>query len=201
MDRRKFFSTILTLTIILFIIIIWFIVITWLSPKKSNIWIFTDNKKFEVITIVYTWAKIGPKEIYPTQQNPGLANPDITQNNINETICNPNWSTKSIRPPVSYTNNLKWKQIKEYWYEDTSKKSYEEDHIIPLEVGWHPSDPRNLWPEPYNTTLSWVIIWAKQKDVVENKLHKEVCSGRISLKDAQSIFTWDWYSYYLKVSD
>jgi len=26
---------------------------------------------------------------------------------------------------------------------------YEEDHFISLEVGGHPKDPKNLWPEMY----------------------------------------------------
>src|SRR4029078_562378 len=38
---------------------------------------------------------------------PGVPNPNITQANIKETICNPKWSTSSIRPSSSYTNNLK----------------------------------------------------------------------------------------------
>jgi hypothetical protein len=28
---------------------------------------------------------------------------------------------------------------------------YEEDHLISLEDGGDPTDPRNLFPEPYNT--------------------------------------------------
>jgi hypothetical protein len=44
---------------------------------------------------------------------------------------------------------------------------YEEDHLIPLEDGGGPTDPRNLWPEPYNTHMGGVIMGACQKDVVE----------------------------------
>src|SRR5437667_10483344 len=46
--------------------------------------------------------RIGPPEIYPRADlNPGLANPDITQDNIADTICNQNWKTSSVRPPAS----------------------------------------------------------------------------------------------------
>ena len=52
-------------------------------------------------------------------RTPGATNPDITQENIRETICNPRWSTKSIRPEESYTHRLKIEQIAEYGYSDS----------------------------------------------------------------------------------
>ena len=44
----------------------------------------------------------------------GLPNPDITHDNVADNICNRNWSTKSIRPPVDYTDPLKLQQMTEY---------------------------------------------------------------------------------------
>jgi len=49
--------------------------------------------------------RVGPSYLYPAPATtPRLVNPDTTQTNIDQTICNPQWSTKSIRPAVSYTN-------------------------------------------------------------------------------------------------
>jgi len=49
-----------------------------------------------------TVTRVGPSYLYPAHATtPGLVNPDITQANIDQTICNPQWSTKSIRPPLS----------------------------------------------------------------------------------------------------
>ena len=46
-------------------------------------------------------ARVGPPDIYPDPiRTPGAADPDITQNNVQENICNPNWSTRSIRPAI-----------------------------------------------------------------------------------------------------
>jgi hypothetical protein len=56
--------------------------------------------------------RVGPSSLYPDPTlTPGATNPDITQATIAATICNPNWSTKTIRPPASYTNNLKQQQL------------------------------------------------------------------------------------------
>src|SRR5262245_21264224 len=82
-----------------------------------------------------------------TSLTPGALNPDVTQANINETICMRGW-TKTIRPPVDYTNALKLTQMRDYGLSG-SPRDYQEDHLISLELGGDPRDPRNLWPEPY----------------------------------------------------
>jgi hypothetical protein len=139
--------------------------------------------------------RIGPPDIYPDPvRTPGATNPDITPDNIHENICNPNWSTKSIRPPVNYTNRLKTEQIQEYADADTNPRDYEEDHLIPLELGGNPKDPRNLWPEPYDTSIP--DGGARYKDKVENYLHNQVCVGNLTLDQAQKEIVNDWYRVY-----
>jgi hypothetical protein len=54
---------------------------------------------------------------------------------------------------------------------------YQEDHLISLELGGHPTDPRNLWPQPYPR--------ASEVDRSENELNDAVCSGNLSLSEAQ----------------
>ena len=108
-------------------------------------------------------------------RTPGVLNPDVTQANITETICVTGW-TRTVRPPVEYTNALKAKQMRAY-RELGSPSDYQEDHLISLELGGNPTDPRNLWPEPYPR--------AAQVDQIENDLNAKVCSGALSLADAQ----------------
>lgn len=110
----------------------------------------------------------------PTR-TPGVLNPDVTQANIRSTICRHGW-TETIRPPTEYTNALKTKQMKQYG-EIGSLSDYQEDHLISLELGGSPTDPRNLWPEPYPR--------ARDVDRIENDLNAQVCSGRLTLAEAQ----------------
>lgn len=126
---------------------------------------------------------------------PGVINPGITQANIQDTICKSGW-TATIRPPVSYTNKLKVQQISEYGYADTNPKDYELDHLLSLELGGNPTDPKNLWPEPYNTKVGNQTIGAHQKDLVENHLHALVCAKQLTLAEAQAEITKDWYAVY-----
>jgi hypothetical protein len=106
---------------------------------------------------------------------PGALNPDVTQETIGSTICVAGW-TRTIRPPTSYTHELELRQMREYG-ESGSTRGYEEDHFISLELGGSPTDSRNLWPEPRPR--------ANEVDGIENDLHGQVCSGRLSLAEAQ----------------
>ena len=106
---------------------------------------------------------------------PGVTNPDVTQSNIRDTICVHGW-TKTVRPPSTYTSALKVRQLAEFNLPGPPS-AYQEDHLISLELGGNPTDPRNLWPEPYPR--------ASQVDQVENDLNAKVCSGALSLAQAQ----------------
>ncbi|HEV2174640.1 MAG TPA: hypothetical protein VGR71_13780, partial [Nitrospira sp.] len=105
---------------------------------------------------------------------------------LRSTICSRGYTAK-VRPPVAYTDALKVTQIRAYGYSDTNPRNYEEDHLIPLELGGHPSDPRNLWPESLYGEYP-----ATQKDVVENALRSKVCSGAITLAAAQASIAANW---------
>jgi hypothetical protein len=108
-------------------------------------------------------------------RTPGVLNPDVTQATIDSTICVRGW-TRTVRPPVEYTNALKARQMRAYG-ETGPLSAYQEDHLISLELGGHPTDPRNLWPEPYPR--------ASAVDQTENELNAKVCDGSLSLRDAQ----------------
>ncbi|MFF4185024.1 hypothetical protein ACFYZ9_17670 [Streptomyces sp. NPDC001691] len=119
---------------------------------------------------------------------PGAYNPSVTQSTIGSTICVSGW-TSTVRPPTSYTNPLKVQQIAAYGYSDTSTADYEEDHLVPLELGGAPRDPKNLWPEPRYSTGGKT---AGNKDTVENKLKTAVCNHQVTLDAARSAIASDW---------
>jgi hypothetical protein len=116
---------------------------------------------------------------------PGTTDPRVTQANIHQTICVSGY-TATVRPPESITAPEKRASMAAYG--DTGPPSaYEYDHLISLEIGGAPNDLRNLWPEPgrYNP-----------KDGLENYLHRQVCSGAISLATAQHEIATNWVAAY-----
>ena len=108
-------------------------------------------------------------------RTPGAHHPDVTQATLRSTVCRSGW-TRTVRPPVAPTNALKLRQMRAY-REHGPPSAYQEDHLISLELGGAPADPRNLWPEPYPR--------AAEVDQVENDLNAKVCSGRLTLHAAQ----------------
>jgi hypothetical protein len=123
---------------------------------------------------------------------PGAVNTAVTPDTIDTTICKAGW-TGTVRPPSAYTSALKLVQIVEYGYADRSPSHYEEDHLVPLEVGGAPRDPRNLWPEPWTAPLNdGTPVGAASKDGLEDYLKDQVCAGTMALGDAQRLIAGDW---------
>lgn len=182
--RRRQSPVTLLLFILILLAVIWYLRSRYQSSRSQS----SPNGEIPQV-------HVGPPDIYPDPaRTPGAVNSEIMQENIRDTICNPRWSTRSIRPEASYTNRLKNEQIGEYGYPDSRMRDYEEDHFIPLELGGNPTDPKNLWPEPFETSIA--DGGAHSKDKVENYLHAEVCSGSLTLDQAQHEITADWYRVY-----
>lgn len=111
----------------------------------------------------------------------GVINPEITQDNIHQTICVPGW-TRTVRPPTSYTDRVK----RDVLPEGTDISRYEGDHILPLALGGAPKNSEteiNIVPQPWDDKCG-----ARQKDVAETWLHREVCKGEITLDVARKYF-------------
>lgn len=142
-----------------------------------------------------TGSRAGDAQIYPRADlTPGAPDPRVTQDNIAENICNPKWSTKTVRPPASVTNKIKRQTMKSYGFTD-SPAHYELDHLLSLQIGGCPDCLENLWPQAYgdqshpmtqNERAAWnrehsdssdVLAGALEKDLVENHIHDEICFG------------------------
>jgi hypothetical protein len=126
---------------------------------------------------------------------PGAINLGVMQSNIQTTICVPGW-TKTIRPPASYTTKLKLKQLHTLngpYRSELGAAAFEEDHLISLEIGGNPTDSRNLWPQHWSAPNG-----AHEKDALENKLHRLVCVGTITLIEAQQAVATDWITAHRK---
>jgi hypothetical protein len=116
---------------------------------------------------------------------PGATNPEVSQATIGSTICRRGW-TRTVRPPESYTEPLQRQQVQAYgWTGPLSR--YEEDHLVPLELGGAPIDQRNLWPEPGPSP--------NPKDQVESAANRAVCEARVPLADAQRAIGTDWVAF------
>ncbi len=111
----------------------------------------------------------------------------VFENVTKEKICVQGY-TKTVR---SVSTSLRKKVFAEYGIDYPQPYgSYEVDHLIPLSLGGN-NDIANLFPEAQNPYPGF-----KEKDVVENYLHEEVCKGNISLSAAEQQISNDWIIIY-----
>jgi hypothetical protein len=57
------------------------------------------------------------------------------------------------------------------------------DHKISISAGGSPDDPRNIVLQDHDDS--------SRKDRFENEMHRKICSGEITLRDAQEAL-WAW---------
>ena len=113
---------------------------------------------------------------------PGAIFPDATV----AQICTPGYSS-SVRNVPQY---IKDKAYAEYGIASHAPGEYEVDHLISLELGGS-NAIANLWPEPADPRPGF-----HEKDKVENYLHDQVCSGKMSLAQAQAQIATNWFAVY-----
>jgi hypothetical protein len=95
-----------------------------------------------------------------------------------------------IRPVAP---SLQQRVFREYGMADAPVDRYEVDYLITPGLGGA-DDIRNLWPEPrYDTMWNSTV-----KDQLEDRLHRMVCDGKLSLATAQRDVASDWISAYKK---
>ncbi len=116
---------------------------------------------------------------------PGAVDPGVTQSNLPQTICRSGYSS-SVRAPATETDKAKQGSLRQYGEQSTKTTEY--DHLISLELGGT-NATSNLWPEPNAGTATGTT---NPKDSVENQLHTAICSGQITLVDAQKAIATDW---------
>ena len=87
-------------------------------------------------------------------------------------------------------DSVKNKVYAEYGIKTHTTGQYEVDHFVSLELGGS-NDISNLWPEAAKPTPGF-----HEKDKVENYLHDQVCSGAMTLQEAQVQIATNWLEVY-----
>jgi hypothetical protein len=67
------------------------------------------------------------------------------------------------------------------------------DHLISRELGGA-DEVLNLWPQAYGSS-PWNAVL---KDKLENRLHREICGGNITLAEGRKMLVQDWREAYQK---
>jgi len=101
-------------------------------------------------------------------------------------ICQPGYSRNVRNVPTSEKDQV----YAEYGITHHSTGEFEVDHLVSLELGGS-NDISNLWPEAASPKPGF-----HEKDKVENYLHNQMCSGAVSLQQAQIEIATNWLAVY-----
>lgn len=96
-------------------------------------------------------------------------------------VCTPGWASEHRH----MTEEMRDRVYAQYG-RTRGPECCEVDHLIPLELGGS-NDLKNLWPQPYEPRPG-----SAEKDQLENELHGLVCSGKMSLAEAQRCIASNW---------
>ncbi len=140
-------------------------------------------------------AVAGSAAVYrhaPEDQRIFLPDPVVTPGKIalgaRASVCGVKWG-RDVR---HVTQKMKLEVCAAYGARNCPGPRWEVDHLVSRELGGA-DDVANLWPQP--------IAQARQKDWLENTLHRRVCAGALPLHDAQEAIRSDWYTTYLKMKE
>ena len=131
-------------------------------------------------------ARVDPQTGFPLLPDPVLTPGDVLAVTKSD-VCVSGYSSKVRNVPIATKRQV----YKLYRLANQPTGAFEVDHLISLELGGSNSI-KNLWPQSYKTQP----YNAHVKDRLENALHADVCSGAITLQDAQTAISKDWIAEY-----
>jgi hypothetical protein len=124
--------------------------------------------------------------------NKKLTSGDVDHERTKSVLCVPNFTAgkdddgENVRHVPQKIKNI---VFQEYGIPKEKRSDYVIDHLVSLSNGGL-NNLYNLWPQPKDE--------GHLKDRLENKLHKMVCKGQISLEEAQNALSDNWEKSYLK---
>jgi hypothetical protein len=101
-------------------------------------------------------------------------------------ICKSGYTKTVKNVPLAESKQV----FTEYGIPYNQHSKYEVDHLISLEIGGS-NGISNLWPEKISMTYGSLT-----KDKFENYLHAQVCSGKMTITEAQTEISNRWLQNY-----
>ena len=111
---------------------------------------------------------------------PGVVDPSCTLQDICPTVT----GAGRKLPSAHFMDQLKLQSIRAYGYSDMNPSHYVANHLVSRELCGAMADPRNIWAEAPASP--------NPKDAVEDRCHRLVCTGRLSLGEADLEIALNW---------
>jgi hypothetical protein len=143
-------------------------------PAEASVWTAPDGRTVEQLIAAHV--------LPDPALTPGVLNPAVTPATIAATICVHGW-TATVRPSGYGTDRLRDAETPAGF----RPLDGELDHLVSIEDGGAPADPKNLWWMVYADRYG-----ARVKDVLETMVSRAVCAGRMTLDQARAALSTNW---------
>jgi hypothetical protein len=127
-------------------------------------------------------------------QKPEWLDPHVTQSTIVDTICVPGYVDR-VLPSFETQMKQKDKLLKQRSIDDSFASEYALDHRMPVLLGGSPTSPANLDLRRWEGRSG-----QRRKERLAVYLKRCVCTGDMTLKDAQDAMAGDWPNRYPNLS-
>jgi hypothetical protein len=156
------------------------------------------NKIYKLLRLIVIFLSVSASaQTFPDASlTPGVIDPKATK----EMICTKGYtSQKDVRKVSLKTKKQVFIRYKIPWSEHAK---YEVDHAVSLE-NFGSNSLLNLWPQIYcsvgNNPIETNCWGAREKDVVETKVHKWFCKDLLTKEQIIHILLKDWVSCYKQI--
>lgn len=138
---------------------------------------------------------LGAHVVVVRAQTPEMLDERVTQNSVAETICRPGYAD-TVAPPLDELMEHKDRLLAARGIDADDGGGYALDRRVPIVLGGSPDAPANLG----------LLPWAghhgeRRKELLTAKLKRCVCTGKISLSEAQTAIAGNWSSWYQGFAD
>lgn len=140
-------------------------------------------------------ATLGMHVAAARAQTPSMLDDRVTQHSVAETICRPGYAD-TVAPPLDELMEHKDRLLAARGIDAGDGGGYALDRRVPIVLGGSPDAPANLG----------LLPWAghhgeRRKELLTAKLKRCVCTGKISLSEAQTAIAGNWSSWYQGFAD
>ena len=147
----------------------------------------TLRKRALIVALLISQPGLAPAQEKPSYlPNPKLT-PGATVKISKDSLCR---GSETVDGSLSIS--LKRKVFEVYGIRTERSVPHNVDHLIPVSLGGS-SAIENLWPQPLSGEWSY-----NQKNKLERRLRKLVCSGELDLETAQREISTDWVGAFKK---
>ncbi len=135
-------------------------------------------------------ASIGMRIGHAYAQDASLLDDRVTQESVADTICRPGYAD-AVSPPLDELLAHKERLLAQEGIDAGESAGYALDRRVPIVLGGSPDAPANL------SLLPWAgHKGERRKELLTAKLKRCVCTGKLSLSDAQAAIAGDWPAAY-----